>query len=91
MTTLGFDFTTTYRPGQVRHAVNFFQPCKMKATIIEETRRNFAGEEYVATTIVYQRGSVHGRRYETALSFEDARERVTRWVRRNEKLMGLRA
>ncbi len=82
---LGFDFSTTFGPDETRHAVHFFQPCAMRCVVIERVKRRGDGSEYVATTIVYQRGSKHGRRYETALDFEDARRRVTAWVRRNER------
>ena len=73
---IGFDFSSTYKPEGIRHVVNFFAPCKMRCSIFERD----GGCE-----IIYQRGSKHGRRYEFAATFEEARRRVTAWVRRNER------
>lgn len=73
---IGFDFSTTYQQdGEVHHWVRFFEPCTMKCRLVETNGRG--------VRITYQRGSKHGIRYEWAPSFEDARRRVTAWVKRN--------
>lgn len=74
---IGFDFATMYHSTYINHVVYFFGPCRMRCSI----RENDGGH----CEITFQRGSKHGRRYEFASTFEDARRRVTQWVRRNAR------